>query len=122
MTIDAAKREFNRIDHIMPVEVTEEESKECHWAQIVNFSAGGMCLESDIVFQPGKFVHIRVYKNNSEPTDTETIKDFKAAVKYCRKTAEAIAGSYRIGVQFLGESKRCSWWMMKTTSLRWAGR
>lgn len=101
MGIDAEKREFKRFDHMMPVEVTAEKSKECHRVQMINYSEGGMCLESDIAYQPQETVCIHVNKNQPEMPFLELLKDFNTVVKFCRQATDGDNRLYKVGVQFL---------------------
>ena len=54
MATNPERREFIRFEHMSPVDLQGMESKEYHQAQMVNFSEGGMYLETNIAFQPLK--------------------------------------------------------------------
>ena len=84
----------------MPIELAGQTLKEYHRAQMVNYSEDGMCFESDVAIQPQEFVSIHVKKNSSEMPFLEPLNNFKASVRFCRKTADEDDGLYRVGVQF----------------------
>ena len=100
MTIDLEKREYKRFEYLMPIELAGQTLQEYHRAQMVNYSEGGMCLESDVAFQPRESVSIHVNKNSSEMPFLEPLNNFKAVVRFCRKTADGDDGLYCVGVQF----------------------
>ena len=100
MTIDLEKREYKCFEYLMPIELAGQTLKEYHRAQMVNYSEDGMCFESDVAIQPQEFVSIHVKKNSSEMPFLEPLNNFKASVRFCRKTADEDDGLYRVGVQF----------------------
>jgi PAS domain S-box-containing protein len=101
MAIDPEKRDHQRFEYKLPVELSYQDPKTYHRAEMVNYCEGGMCIESEIPFQPGKNVYIRAVHYPAEIPFFKPEADVNAAVRFCRKKNATNSHFHRIGVQFL---------------------
>ena len=91
-------RKGKRFDHKSTVMLEDDHSEYLSYAQLYNFSSGGMYFESDVAFQPGAKLTIMLDK----PIFRAAPKNYHAKVLWCKKITDVKSQySYGIGVRYL---------------------
>ena len=91
-------RKTARFEHKTTLMVSDEDQKYFSYAQMLNYSAGGMCFGSDVAFKPGARVSVRMEK----PLSKTAPKAFRGIVRWCKESAEEEAKYYfGVGIQYL---------------------
>ena len=104
MRTHAEKRAFERLSDVTPIVFSYFNKKSYFDAQILNYSAGGICFKSSFSVQPGTTLYIRVtkfYPNGSLTSDCVRLRSVTLAeVKWCSDILDANEPFYGIGVKY----------------------
>ena len=91
-------RKSKRFEHRATVMLEDEPAGYISYGQIINFSNGGMCLESDVAFKPGAKIKIKFEK----PIFKAAPKTYHGIVRWCNELADDDSKYfYGFGIKYL---------------------
>ena len=91
-------RKSVRFEHKSIVMLTDEHSKYFSYAQMSNFSGGGLYFKSDIAYKPGTKIQIQL----DNPPFRSGPKSLSSVVRWCRELTEYDSDyTYGIGIKFI---------------------
>jgi len=91
-------RKSIRFEHKTTVMLADEHSDYFTYAQVLNFSSGGLYFESDIAFKQGTKIQIQF----DRPPFQSGPKTLRSVVRWCRELSDFGSDYYfGIGVKFI---------------------
>jgi hypothetical protein len=91
-------RNCMRFKHNSIVMLAGEHSDYCSYAQVLNFSSGGLYVESDFALKPG--IKIKIQFNN--PPFQSGPRTLSSVVRWCRELTDYDSDyNYGMGVKFI---------------------
>ena len=104
MATSAEKRSYKRCTCKAPTWVSCYNAEYGREALTINYGEEGMCVKSNIYFQPGTTLLIRAGHCAPKADGTYTFEGLPtivhAEVKWCREIADPIISSYALGVKY----------------------
>jgi hypothetical protein len=90
-------RKSIRFEHKSTVMLSEEHSEYFSYAQMFNFSGGGLYLKSDVAYKPGTKIQIQ-FDNQPFRSGPKTLS---SVVRWCRELTDYdSAYTFGVGVKF----------------------
>ena len=97
MNTNTELRKVRRFDHKTTVMLENEPSGQFSYAQMINFSGGGMGFGSDFALRPGTIINIRLDK----PIFRSAPKTYSAIVRWCKQLSDDnLLCPYGVGVEY----------------------
>ena len=98
MILNPDYRKSIRFEHKSTVMLTDEHSKYFSYAQMFNFSGGGLYFRSDIAYKPGTKIQIQF----DNPPFNSGPKSLSSVVRWCRELTDYDSDyTYGIGVKYI---------------------
>ncbi len=97
-------RDNIRFDHISPLQVKDLSSGKMYEARMQNHSNGGICFESDGVFQKGSKIYICI--QNSPYSHSSGVLEYYTGTVMWRKYLKRSFFHYGYGIQFVSASSK----------------
>jgi hypothetical protein len=88
-------RKFSRHDEKMPVVLENVELGFCRHATMINFSGNGLCCKTDMPYNPGTKIFIKIEKWPNEKSS----RVYCGEVTWCREIKTNQSLGYQIGVK-----------------------
>ena len=93
------KRRFERVGHIAPVTIgrAEEPEPKCE-GKLLNYSLGGMFIESDYTLNQGEKVSISIQSRAPESSDV-VVRAYQGQVKWKKMIQDPYSAMYCYGLE-----------------------
>ncbi len=99
--MDANQREYRRRNCLVPVRFTYEGQNQTHYARVVNYCDGGVCLKTRAPIPEGATLTLSLEGYAPDGTYDHAFEQHSAAVCWSKKIPERGLPVYETGVKYM---------------------
>jgi hypothetical protein len=99
--MDANKREYLRKNCLVPVRYTYEGQQQTHYARVVNYCDGGVCLKTRTPIPEGAKLNLSLEGYAPDGSYGNAFEQHAAAVCWSKQLPERGLPVYEIGVRYM---------------------